>query len=326
MDFPSSPAVGPSKRAFDDELLQSPTAKRAKRGRPNKKDREKSKGSIDQDDLASPDSISGTGIAQKETPVHPPIPFSLQETPKIRGSKSAKKSENSELKKKAGKKKDLRKELKDELEDLRRSESKNNEVEKNETEASAKKGAENGVKRSAAIDAPQTQANARKTRAEPNSEPKRPFNNGSSELPAVAGPSKITIKKKKPAYETRELTPLSDLAPIPDYTFKAYPNPVSGLGHGHGVGDGGGGNGGGGDGEGGGGVSGVGGTPRAGSAAAAREIREKLSKSMLQSRKTLEQCLAIYTEDMDRAETREEVVKYGGLAVQYAGDLFKTLG
>jgi hypothetical protein len=47
---------------------------------------------------------------------------------------------------------------------------------------------------------------------------------------------------------------------------------------------------------------------------------------MLQSRKTLEQCLAIYTEDMDRAGTREEVVKYGGLAVQYAGDLFKTLG
>ncbi|KAL2133104.1 hypothetical protein VTI74DRAFT_2935 [Chaetomium olivicolor] len=56
-----------------------------------------------------------------------------------------------------------------------------------------------------------------------------------------------------------------------------------------------------------------------------REKQQRLSASMLQSRKTLEQCLRIYTEDMNRAGTREEVGKFGGLCVQYAGDLFKTL-
>ncbi|KAL2151456.1 hypothetical protein VTH82DRAFT_6554 [Thermothelomyces myriococcoides] len=52
----------------------------------------------------------------------------------------------------------------------------------------------------------------------------------------------------------------------------------------------------------------------------------KLTKNMQRSRKTLEQCLMRYTEDMNRAESREDVVKYGGLVVQYAGDLFKTFG
>jgi hypothetical protein len=61
-------------------------------------------------------------------------------------------------------------------------------------------------------------------------------------------------------------------------------------------------------------------------AAASKEARDKMSKSMQQSRKTLEQCLRIYTEDMNRAGSSEEVAKYGGLVVQYAGDLFKTLG
>lgn len=67
-----------------------------------------------------------------------------------------------------------------------------------------------------------------------------------------------------------------------------------------------------------------GGTPRAGGKE--KEVRERLSRSMLQSRKTLEQCLRIYSGDMDRAGSVEEVARYAGLVVQYAGDLFKTLG
>ncbi|AEO60095.1 hypothetical protein MYCTH_2308947 [Thermothelomyces thermophilus ATCC 42464] len=66
------------------------------------------------------------------------------------------------------------------------------------------------------------------------------------------------------------------------------------------------------------------GTPRA--AVVARDSRYRLTKSMQQSRKTLEQCLRRYTEDMNRAESKDDVVKYGGLVVQYAGDLFKTFG
>lgn len=76
------------------------------------------------------------------------------------------------------------------------------------------------------------------------------------------------------------------------------------------------------------------GTPRKGNTGGGksklREIRkdrkEKRGKSMLQARKTLEQCLRIYSEDMERAGSREEVSRYGELMVQYAGDLFKTLG
>lgn len=67
----------------------------------------------------------------------------------------------------------------------------------------------------------------------------------------------------------------------------------------------------------------VNGTPRAIATAAARDRRGKM---MQQSRKTYEQCLRGFTEDMNRAGEREEVEKYGGLCVQYAGDLFKTLG
>ncbi|KAL2186114.1 hypothetical protein L209DRAFT_765088 [Thermothelomyces heterothallicus CBS 203.75] len=66
------------------------------------------------------------------------------------------------------------------------------------------------------------------------------------------------------------------------------------------------------------------GTPRA--AVAARDSRYRLTKNMQQSRKTLEQCLGRYTEDMNRAESKDDVVMYGGLVVQYAGDLFKTFG
>ncbi|KAK3900593.1 hypothetical protein C8A05DRAFT_35753 [Staphylotrichum tortipilum] len=70
------------------------------------------------------------------------------------------------------------------------------------------------------------------------------------------------------------------------------------------------------------------GTPRGSTASAVKdkEVRERLSRSMLQSRKTLEQCLRIYSGDMDRAGSVEEVARYAGLVVQYAGDLFKTLG
>ncbi|KAH6847139.1 hypothetical protein B0I37DRAFT_430429 [Chaetomium sp. MPI-CAGE-AT-0009] len=475
-NFPSSPNVGPAKRSFSDELQDSPTAKRAKRARPNKKDRTKgpkgakddSNGSVEQKARASSDHIPGIDIPRKETPINPPISFPLKEIPKIHVPKAAEKALKKERKKNRLKKNEL------ESNELNKNESNDNEVKKNESKA--KKDAKNGAEYLAAQDTPKTQANTRKTRAEPNNEPKYPINNGTSEIPAIAGPSKTKTSKQKPAYESKELTPISNFTPTRDYTFKAYPNPlpaitqppkqpkspnpngtnaaklppntdisppsspplvpalatpsgtktlkainkqlralsshfspttsspsnnphqdkqqqqqqqqqqatehaaaatqeeiarlraditrlherldrdglraaarhtmlfnalvkvagdvgavageVRALGCGDGgntmLGDGvsGGGNGGGGDGEGGGGV----GTPRAGSAATAKEVREKLSRSMLQSRKTLEQCLGIYTEDMERAGTREEVVKYAGLAVQYAGDLFKTLG
>jgi hypothetical protein len=76
------------------------------------------------------------------------------------------------------------------------------------------------------------------------------------------------------------------------------------------------------------GASVVNGTPRvsASVAAAVTAAKDKRGKAMRQSRKTYEQCLGIYTEDMNRAGDREGVEKYGGLCVQYAGDLFKTLG
>jgi hypothetical protein len=60
--------------------------------------------------------------------------------------------------------------------------------------------------------------------------------------------------------------------------------------------------------------------------AASAAAKDKHSASLKQSRKTLEQCLRIHTENMNRAGSGEEVVKFGGLCVQYAGDLFKTLG
>lgn len=69
------------------------------------------------------------------------------------------------------------------------------------------------------------------------------------------------------------------------------------------------------------------GNPRVNTASTAKESKDRLNRNvMMQSRKTLEQCLRSYTEDMDRAGNAEEVAKYGGLCVQYAGDLFKTLG
>ncbi|KAL2019345.1 hypothetical protein VTK56DRAFT_9725 [Thermocarpiscus australiensis] len=63
-------------------------------------------------------------------------------------------------------------------------------------------------------------------------------------------------------------------------------------------------------------------TPGAASAAA----KEKHKAGLKQSRKTLEQCLRIYSEDMNKASSADEVKKLGSLCVQYAGDLFKTLG
>ncbi|KAK4124356.1 hypothetical protein N657DRAFT_689920 [Parathielavia appendiculata] len=55
-------------------------------------------------------------------------------------------------------------------------------------------------------------------------------------------------------------------------------------------------------------------------------LKSKKARSIQQARKTLEQCLRIYTEDMNRAASTDEVARYGVLCVQYAGDLFKTLG
>ncbi|KAK3291941.1 uncharacterized protein B0H64DRAFT_420151 [Chaetomium fimeti] len=280
MDFKSFPSplhVGPTKRTFDDELQQSPTAKRAKRVRPNRKDRFKepkgdkeSNGNVNEKDRMSSDNVSGTGTAWKETPIIPPMPSAFERILEAHASKSAENSQKSEPKKKVFKKNDVEKNLK-------KSESRNREVKKNE--AKATKDTENSAEWLSATEAKH----------------QYPFNKGTSEVPAIAGPSKIKISKKKPANEHKELTPVSNFTPTRDYTFKA-------------------GGGGSGDGEGGGG------------SAAAREVREKVNRSMLQSRKTLERCLGSYTVDMERAGTREEVAKYGGLAVQYAGDLFKTLG
>ncbi|KAL2163586.1 hypothetical protein VTH06DRAFT_5644 [Thermothelomyces fergusii] len=59
---------------------------------------------------------------------------------------------------------------------------------------------------------------------------------------------------------------------------------------------------------------------------AGQDSRQRTTKNMQQSRKTLEQCLRKYTEDMNRAESKDDVAKYGGLVVKYAGDLFKTFG
>ncbi|KAK4034137.1 hypothetical protein C8A01DRAFT_19002 [Parachaetomium inaequale] len=514
--FPSSNA-GPAKRGLSDELQESPTAKRAKRAKHGKKRRSKevkgdkdSDGYVEQKDWVSFDDVPATSspVARKQSPIMPPV-FPLKEAHKAHVLKSAEKAKEEQ-----------------------------NEARKAKTKKEAKDGAKHST-------AP-TEANTRKTRAEPevNGEPKYPINNGIAKIPAVAGPSKPRVHNNKCAYEPRELTPLSDLGPTPDYTFKSYPNPpplrfppviktskepkqskpakgaadkvlngnntkapvngnpsspspaspnnsptthietekkendkndeenepgpapapatlelesdpalaapsgtktlkainrhlkalearlllthpnpnpnqnqnqnqnpnqsinqtqtiqaqkeemsalradlrrlqeqldrnelraavrhemlfnalvkvagevgalggevrdqlphglslgqLDGHGHGHGHrrGHGQGGDGGDGDGDGvdgeGTAVNGVGGgTPRASraaSVAAAREVRDKMSRSMQQSRKTLEQCLRIYTEDMNRAGSREEVAKYGGLVVQYAGDLFKTLG
>ncbi|KAL1843442.1 hypothetical protein VTJ49DRAFT_1552 [Mycothermus thermophilus] len=60
--------------------------------------------------------------------------------------------------------------------------------------------------------------------------------------------------------------------------------------------------------------------------AAATAAREKRAQMLQTSRKTYEQCLRIYTADMDRATSKEEVVNFGQLVVKYAGDLLKTLG
>ncbi|KAK3303082.1 uncharacterized protein B0T15DRAFT_559843 [Chaetomium strumarium] len=64
----------------------------------------------------------------------------------------------------------------------------------------------------------------------------------------------------------------------------------------------------------------------AAAAAAIKESKDKQKVSLRKSRKTLEQCLRSYTEDMDRAGSMKAVRNYGGLCVQYAEDLFKTLG
>jgi hypothetical protein len=61
-------------------------------------------------------------------------------------------------------------------------------------------------------------------------------------------------------------------------------------------------------------------------AAAIKESKDKQKVSLRKSRKTLKQCLRSYTGDMDRAGSMDDVKKYGGLCVQYAEDLFKTLG
>ncbi|KAK4151043.1 hypothetical protein C8A00DRAFT_36313 [Chaetomidium leptoderma] len=433
--IPSSPKVGSAKRGFSDELHESPTAKRvkrAKRVKQSKKRRSKSgndsDGYVEQRDWVSFDNspAAGTPIAQKQTPIMPTPPFPLKQAHKAHVLKSTEKAKDEPKKK-----------------------TKNDEVR-------TKKDAKEGVKHTAGPDSPKAEANTRKTRAEPElkGEPKKPILNGSSTGPAVAGPSKPKADKKKSAQEPRELTPLSDIAPRPDYTFKAYPNPPpvqfppfkkskepkeskteatdttptdnapngtamdietslipmeealtapagtktlkainkhlkaleanlvaaypsdqatadmetlrsdmaalherldrdelrasirhamlfnalvkvstnigsltdqvqiqqqqqqqqqqDGL------------NNDGTDGEN--GTVNGGNTPQVNAAAAAVVAKDKLSKSMQQSRKTLKQCLRIYTEDMDRAESREEVAKYGGLCVQYAGDLFKTLG
>lgn len=67
-------------------------------------------------------------------------------------------------------------------------------------------------------------------------------------------------------------------------------------------------------------------TPRSSTVAKARAKALKDGAALEQSRKTLERCLSGFHEDMNKAGSADEVKKLGRLCVQYAGDLFKTLG
>ncbi|KXX79142.1 hypothetical protein MMYC01_204184 [Madurella mycetomatis] len=60
--------------------------------------------------------------------------------------------------------------------------------------------------------------------------------------------------------------------------------------------------------------------------ASASSTVAKHSAALEQSRKTLEHCLDGFHEDMKKADSAEEVNRFGRLCVQYAADLFKTLG
>jgi hypothetical protein len=226
--FDSSPRAGSAKRGFSDDPQDSPTAKRAKRSRHSKKHRSKgekdSDGYVEQQDWVSFDNGPApfSPIARKQTSHKPLTPFPLKEAHRAHVQKSAEKA----------------KELKNE---------------NKKDNAGAKKDVKEGVKQPAAQSSPKTEANARKTRAEPGSKneardtidndhskvsavpapckadpgpkkhPKHAINHASSTVPAVAGPSKPRIHKL--ALAPKELTPLSDIHPPVDYSFKAFPNP-----------------------------------------------------------------------------------------------------
>ncbi|KAK4247582.1 hypothetical protein C7999DRAFT_14426 [Corynascus novoguineensis] len=494
LSSPNSGPLGSSKRGFSDELQESPSVKRAKRAKHGRKRRAKEvkDGKNPERCWEQKDWLSADGpwadslIAQKQKQIPKPaasLPDKEDHTAYVKSEEDPEKHQKQGTK---------------------------------DTGAKGIEGPRNGTHLPTADDGPNaaTITNTCKTRPERklHNEPKYPIDDGIHKIPATAGPSESRIIHS-PAYESRELTPLSDLPSIPDYTFKAYPNPVpahlppaiqtseeprrrkrtdpaadspnknsirasapspelpkpsdeertqtsppvqlaveaaaplkttkpttetdglaapagtktlrainkrlkaleaslvaaapSSLSSSSSSASGGSdkdkdkdkdrrleamavalradvarlherldrdearaairheilfnallkvagdvgalggevvwllaqdqrdqrerlvdGNGGGaGAGDGRGGDVGVGnGTPRAATAGSAREVKDRLSRSMQQSRKTLEQCLRIYTEDMNRAERKEEVAKYGGLVVQYAGDLFKTLG
>jgi hypothetical protein len=226
--FDSSPKVGSAKRGLTDDPQESPTAKRAKRSKHSKKRRSKgekdSDGYVEQQDWVSFDNGSApfSPIARQQTPNKPLTPFPLKEAHRAHVQKSAEKA---------------------------KAEVKNG---NKEDEVGDMKDAKESVKEPAAQGSPKTEANTRKTRAEPGSkkEAKDPIDNGHSKVsavpgpckadpnpkkhpkhpvngnpkvPAVAGPSKPRIRK--PAPPPKELTPLSDIQPPVDYTFKAFPNP-----------------------------------------------------------------------------------------------------
>jgi hypothetical protein len=203
-----SPKVRSTKRGLADELQESPSAKRARRAKNTKrrhskgpkgpKDDKDSDGYVEQQDWVNLDNIGRSPTARKETPIKPPtLPFLLKKARKARVSA------------------DLMIPMKDNSE----------KTETTKNGAKTKKDAKESAMDLTAQDSSKTEANTRKTRAEPDltGEPKHPITNRNSTAPTIAGPSKPRVKKH--THEPKELTPLSDLDPPIDYTFSSFPNP-----------------------------------------------------------------------------------------------------
>ncbi|KAK4241214.1 hypothetical protein C8A03DRAFT_12520 [Achaetomium macrosporum] len=205
--FDSSPLVAPTKRRMPEELTQSPTAKRAKRAKRGRKrrskDARKSGSYAEQEDwvyfYTSP--ATGSPIPRKQSPIEPPAPFPLKLAYKMHTMKSGEEA--------------LRTSEEDNEKDGAMSKKDFNETAKNDLFGQ---------------DNPKAEANTRKTRAEPDHKRKLKYPTISAyeRIPAIAGPSKPRAERKELTEQSAcELTPLSDLAPPVDYTFKAFPNPTT---------------------------------------------------------------------------------------------------
>ncbi|KAK4100436.1 hypothetical protein N658DRAFT_427739 [Parathielavia hyrcaniae] len=304
--FTSSAKVGSTKRGFSDEVQESPTEKRAKRAKRSKKRRSKGeKDWVSFDQNSTPFSP----VARKQTPTKPPTPFPLKKAHSAYVQRSADKtketlgSENERDAKESLKQGTAQQSLKTET----------NTRKKVRGEPGVNNAAHDPIE-DASSRIPTTTDGSPKEHV-PKKHRKRPNRQERPYVPAVAGPSKPKVANKL-APADRELTPLSDITTPVDYTFKAFPNPPA--------------------------IQNIDGKDKdkdkePQSALRGKEtkdrdrdrldsLRSNRVKSMRQARKTLEQCLRTYTEDLNRAGSVEEVARHGGLCVQYAGDLFKTLG